>query len=62
MCFIILHLGKNLELFEISIDKELKEKIITNTARLAKRQKTFNASQFKEHFKGSVKEIRAFLV
>ena len=39
---------------------ELKEKIITNTARLAKRQKTFNASQFKEHFKGSTKEIKKF--
>jgi len=41
---------------------ELKEKIITNTARLAKRQKTFNASQFEEHFKGSVKEIKKFIV
>ncbi len=29
--------------------KELKEKIITNTARLAKRQKTFNNSQFAAH-------------
>lgn len=40
---------------------ELKEKIITNTARLAKRQKTFNASQFEEHFKGSVEEIKKFI-
>ena len=36
---------------------ELKEKIITNTTRLAKRQKTFNSSQFNEHFLGSVDEI-----
>ncbi|WP_024954912.1 tRNA (adenosine(37)-N6)-dimethylallyltransferase MiaA [Sulfurospirillum arcachonense] len=37
---------------------ELKEKIIINTARLAKRQRTFNSTQFKEHFKGSVHDIR----
>lgn len=36
---------------------ELLEKIITNTMRLAKRQKTFNASQFKVHFTGSHSEI-----
>mgnify|MGYP003571753036 CR=1 FL=1 len=36
---------------------ELKEKIITNTARLAKRQKTFNSSQFEDHIQGSVKEL-----
>ena len=41
---------------------ELKEKIITNTARLAKRQKTFNASQFEEHFIGSTMEIKKFIV
>jgi len=41
---------------------ELKEKIITNTARLAKRQKTFNSSQFEEHFIGSVAEIKKFIV
>ncbi len=46
---------------DLNID-ELKEKIITNTARLAKRQKTFNASQFKEHFRGSVNEIQKFLL
>ncbi len=38
---------------------ELKEKIITNTSRLAKRQKTFNSSQFKKHFKGTTTEIKA---
>ncbi|MBL0686717.1 MAG: tRNA (adenosine(37)-N6)-dimethylallyltransferase MiaA [Sulfurospirillum sp.] len=37
---------------------ELKEKIITNTSKLAKRQKTFNTTQFKEHFRGSTEEIK----
>jgi tRNA dimethylallyltransferase len=36
---------------------ELLEKISTNTARLAKRQNTFNRSQFAETFEGSAKEI-----
>jgi len=40
---------------------ELKEKIITNTARLAKRQKTFNISQLEKHFMGSVNEISSDL-
>ncbi len=37
--------------------KELKEKIATNTARLAKRQVTFNKSQLNITFSGSVKDI-----
>ncbi len=41
---------------DLNID-ELKERIIINTGRLAKRQKTFNSSQFKEHFKGGAKAI-----
>jgi tRNA dimethylallyltransferase len=41
---------------------ELKEKIITNTARLAKRQKTFNSSQFDKHFQGSTKEIKKLII
>jgi len=36
---------------------ELKEKIITNTAKLAKRQRTFNATQFQTHTKASVKDL-----
>jgi tRNA dimethylallyltransferase len=36
----------------------LVEKITTNTARLAKRQTTFNTSQFKDVIKGSVEELR----
>ena len=38
--------------------EQLKEKIITNTARLAKRQVTFNRSQLKIDFSGSVEEIK----
>lgn len=37
--------------------KELIEQISIHTAQLAKRQKTFNQTQFKEHFKGTSKEI-----
>jgi len=37
--------------------QELEAKIITNTARLAKRQVTFNKTQLKVDFRGSVKEI-----
>jgi tRNA dimethylallyltransferase len=35
----------------------LTEKISTHTAQLAKRQTTFNASQFKEKFSGTPEEI-----
>lgn len=49
---------ETLAFFDGDLNKEeLKEKIITNTARLAKRQRTFNATQFKEHTKGSVQEL-----
>jgi len=41
---------------------ELKEKIITNTTRLAKRQKTFNSSQFDKHFQGTTDEIKKFIL
>lgn len=37
------------------------EKITTNTAKLAKRQKTFNSSQFEKVIKGSVEEISDIL-
>jgi tRNA dimethylallyltransferase len=36
---------------------ELVEKITTNTAQLAKRQRTFNSTQFAPHVKGSPKDI-----
>jgi tRNA dimethylallyltransferase len=38
------------------------EKITTNTARLAKRQTTFNNSQFKNVIKGSVEELEKILL
>jgi len=41
---------------------EMIEKITTNTARLAKRQKTFNNSQFDNVFKGSVEELEKKLL
>jgi tRNA dimethylallyltransferase len=42
--------------------KILSEKITTNTARLAKRQTTFNNSQFENVTKGSVKELEKILL
>jgi len=41
---------------------ELIEKISINTARLAKRQKTFNNSQFDDVIKGSVEELERILL
>ncbi|WP_295419343.1 tRNA (adenosine(37)-N6)-dimethylallyltransferase MiaA [Sulfurovum sp.] len=41
---------------------EMIEKITTNTARLAKRQKTFNSSQFENVTKGSVRELEKILL
>jgi tRNA dimethylallyltransferase len=42
--------------------KTLEEKITTNTARLAKRQTTFNQSQFQDVKKGSVEELQSALL
>ena len=42
--------------------KMLEEKITTNTARLAKRQTTFNTSQFEGVIKGSVEELQNILL
>jgi tRNA dimethylallyltransferase len=42
--------------------KEMLEKITTNTARLAKRQKTFNNSQFEGVVKGNVEELERILL
>lgn len=42
--------------------KMLIEKIITNTARLAKRQTTFNNSQFNDVIKGNVEELEKILL
>jgi tRNA dimethylallyltransferase len=38
--------------------KELEEKIFTNTARLAKKQRTFNRHQFKNQTKNSLNELK----
>jgi len=42
--------------------KILEEKIITNTARLAKRQRTFNNSQFENVIKGNVEALKKILL
>lgn len=42
--------------------KSLVEKITTHTARLAKRQKTFNHSQFENVIKGSVRELEKIIL
>lgn len=41
--------------------EEMKEKIITHTARLAKRQVTFNKSQFTSQYSGSLQELKSIL-
>jgi len=38
---------------------QMREKIIINTARLAKRQSTFNRSQFSEVFRGDIPSVRS---
>lgn len=48
----ILYLEKQLTL------KELEETIVSNTIKLAKRQNTFNKTQFNNLYMGSVKEVR----
>lgn len=46
-------ISETLSFLDGDLDKqELKKKIIINTAKLAKRQKTFNSSQFRKHFIG----------
>jgi len=40
---------------------ELKEKIIINTTKLAKRQRTFNTSQFNKHTKASATELHQII-
>ena len=42
--------------------KEMIEKITTHTARLAKRQKTFNNSQFDDVFKGSIDKLEKIIL
>jgi tRNA dimethylallyltransferase len=42
--------------------KELEEKIVINTARLAKRQRTFNQSQFSDKISLELEQLRALLL
>jgi tRNA dimethylallyltransferase len=42
--------------------KEMKEKIVTHTAQLAKRQRTFNTSQFKDKVSLPLEELRELLL
>lgn len=47
---------------EIKTQTELEELICTHTAQLAKRQRTFNRSQFESKFSGSVEECEAKII
>jgi len=38
--------------------RQMREKIVTHTARLAKRQRTFNRSQFQNVIRGNIKELK----
>lgn len=40
----------------------LKEKIVTNTARLAKRQRTFNTSQFEKHVQDTPEKLKSIIM
>jgi tRNA dimethylallyltransferase len=42
--------------------KDLKEKIITNTSRLAKRQQTFNKTQFKNKISAPLEELESIIL
>jgi tRNA dimethylallyltransferase len=54
---------ETLEYFDgIYTKEELKEKIIINTARLAKRQQTFNRSQFPQRTSLSLEELETLLL
>ncbi len=48
-----------LEYFDGRLDyRQMREKIVTNTARLAKRQRTFNRSQFQKVTRGGIEELK----
>ena len=62
-CMKAIGIKETLEYLDGKYDKKmLEEKITTNTARLAKRQTTFNNSQFKNVVKGSVEKLRELLL
>jgi tRNA dimethylallyltransferase len=52
-----------LDLFDgVYTEEEAKEKMVINTARLAKRQRTFNRSQFKDRVSLPLDELRGLLL
>jgi len=62
-CMRAIGIKETLAFLDGNYDKEmLIEKITTNTARLAKRQNTFNNSQFKNVTRGSVEELEKILL
>ena len=62
-CMGAIGIKETLEYLDGKYSKEkLKEKITTNTARLAKRQTTFNNSQFKNVIQGSLKALEEKLL
>ncbi|SFV66522.1 tRNA dimethylallyltransferase [hydrothermal vent metagenome] len=62
-CMKAIGIKETLDFFDgIYTYNELKEKIVINTARLAKRQRTFNRSQFLEKVSLSLEELRELLL
>jgi tRNA dimethylallyltransferase len=62
-CMKAIGIKETLDYLDGRYDKvTLQEKITTNTARLAKRQMTFNRSQFHNVTRGSLKEIEKWVV
>jgi tRNA dimethylallyltransferase len=58
-CFKAIGIKETFDYFDgVYTKDELYEKIVTNTARLAKRQRTFNKSQLDKKFSGSVEELK----
>ncbi|HEO98149.1 MAG TPA: tRNA (adenosine(37)-N6)-dimethylallyltransferase MiaA [Epsilonproteobacteria bacterium] len=62
-CMKAIGIKETLDYLDGIYDREmLEEKITTNTARLAKRQTTFNNSQFEGVIKGSVEALKSILL
>jgi len=62
-CMKAIGIKETLAYLDGKLDKtQLIDKISTNTARLAKRQKTFNNSQFENVFKGSLTKLKQTLL
>jgi tRNA dimethylallyltransferase len=62
-CFKAIGIKETFDYFDNKLTKdELYEKIVTNTARLAKRQRTFNKTQLNKKLSGSVDELKRDIV